>query len=326
MNALKPVRTRSQIISVLPVIRPRSLVPLQPAINRRTDPRPAIDWGQSKVLLGAYMAPLTTSSPLQFRFELEPVDHIAPWGEDDDRKLHWFGLTDGRYWMVTPLGEALRYTDEKMKEWETQSPYVDYQVARFFEDLQIVLPSALEPVPADIAALVCQGGWLEHAEKRMSDLSDAGELREMYRDAMDWYIERSLDKMYLVDGPIFRFWRVGDQVNIRWEPSVRNPDDRWVLPQGEFTITSEQFESAAYSFFHELLNETGKRVAIIEAMGWRRQDCKVDAPSLVREQKQRTDWIGDLKRRQPKTDWGDVRRLVSSVSAELSIPDSTIKR
>jgi hypothetical protein len=160
----------------------------------------------------------------------------------------------------------------------------------------------------------------------MSDLSDAGELREMYWDAMDWYTRRSLDTMYLVNGPIFHFWRVEEQVNIRWKPSVRNPDDRWVLPQGEFAITSEQFESAAYSFFDELLNETGKRVALIESMGWRRRDCKVDVPLLIREQKQRTNWIGDLKRRQPKTDWGEVRRLVSTISAELSIPDSSIKR
>lgn len=47
-----------------------------------------ISLNRQAALPGVYRAPLITSSPLQFRFELEPVGQIAPLGEEADRKLH----------------------------------------------------------------------------------------------------------------------------------------------------------------------------------------------------------------------------------------------
>jgi hypothetical protein len=72
----------------------------------------------------------------RFRFELDAISDIQPWGEPGCENLHWFGLTSGRYWIETPLGEVLRYTPEIMKLWNLPFNYVDYQVARLFEDLQ----------------------------------------------------------------------------------------------------------------------------------------------------------------------------------------------
>jgi len=120
------------------------------------------------------------SSLFRFNFELEPIDDIPPWGEGDSRTLHWFGLTLGHYWVSTPLGDVLRYTDEQVREWEDQSPYVDYQVARIFEDLQCVLPSALEPVPEEIAALIEEGGWVDTVSHRLKFLDDTDEQNRLY--------------------------------------------------------------------------------------------------------------------------------------------------
>jgi len=60
--------------------------------------------------------------PLRFCFELDAVEDIGPLGEGEDRKLHWFGLTSGCYWISTPLDEVLRYTDEQVKIWDLPSP------------------------------------------------------------------------------------------------------------------------------------------------------------------------------------------------------------
>jgi len=251
-----------------------------------------------------------------------------PWGQGDDRKLHWFGLTFGRYWISTPLGEALRYTDEQVREWEDQSPYVDYQIARIFEDLQYVLPSALEPVPEEIAALVAGDGWLDSVEERLNSLDESDERKELYDrfwGATDWYGKRSIDTAYLVDGPNFYFWRTRSDVQIRWRAFGEGAARKWCLPQGQFSVTAEQFESAAYSFFYSVLAETHERVERIATQGWRRTDCKLDVPQLVSEQSQRTDWIGDLRKRQSKTDWDTVRKLVNELSTELSLP-SPIRR
>ena len=269
------------------------------------------------------MKTLSELFPLQFCFNLIPVEEILPWGDGEDRRLHWFGLTDGNYWISTPLGEVLRYTDEQIREWGDQSPHVNYQIARIFEDLQSVVPSALEPVPAEIAALVDDSGWLDSVERRLESLEEAdqlGELQEMFWDATDWYGQRSVDTAYLVDGPHFYIWRVADEVQFRWRTHGESAFRRWSLPQGQFSVTAEQFKSAAYSFFDEVLTETRKRVETIATTGWRRKDCKLDVDMLVREQRQRTEWIDDLKKRKTETDWVAVRKLVNEVSAQLSIP------
>ena len=181
-------------------------------------------------------------SELRFSFELAAVEDIQPWGEGEDRKLHWFGLTDGHYWISTPLGEALRYTDETLKQWESSSPYVDYQVARFFEDLQLVLPAVLEPVPSDIAALVSDAKWFDCAEQWIAEKEDENNRRERCYEAMDWYQERALDSMHLKNGPIFHFWRTGDKVTIQWEATGKNAEEVWSIPNGKFAVSAQAMQ------------------------------------------------------------------------------------
>jgi hypothetical protein len=50
---------------------------------------------------------------LKFCFEFDPVINVDAWGESGRAKLHWFGLTSGRYWIETPVGEVLRYTQTR---------------------------------------------------------------------------------------------------------------------------------------------------------------------------------------------------------------------
>jgi hypothetical protein len=257
-------------------------------------------------------------SELRFCFELAAVDDIQPWGEGEDRKLHWFGLTDGHHWISTPLGEALRYTDETLKQWESSSPYVDYQVARFFEDLQLVLPAVLEPVPSDIAALVSDAKWFDCAEQWIAEKEDENNRRELCYEAMDWYQERALDSMHLKNGPIFHFWRTGDKVTARWEATGKNVEEVWSIPNGEFAVSVDQFSSAAYAFFNQLIQAMQLRVETIRTKGWNRADCRLDIPQLISEQQQRTTWINDLKDRRSETDWEKVRSLLNRLSIEFA--------
>ncbi|WSK39909.1 DUF5984 family protein [Micromonospora maris] len=68
--------------------------------------------------------------------------------------LHWFGLTDGWYWIDLNGHELLRYSDHTMRHLHADGyegmPYVDYYVVRLWEDLLQALPAVLEPVPADL--------------------------------------------------------------------------------------------------------------------------------------------------------------------------------
>jgi len=259
--------------------------------------------------------------PLRFCFELTPVEDVQPWGKGEDRKLHWFGLTDGHYWISTPLGEALRYTDEILKQWGGNSPYVDYQVARFFEDLLSVLPAALEPVPLDVAALISDTRWFDRAEHWIADKEDEDIRQErsgLCYEAMDWYQARALDSMHLTNGPMFHFWRTGDEVTVRWEATGKNAEEVWSIPNGEFAVGVGQFSSAAYAFFDQLIQAMQLRVEAIQTKGWNRTDCRIDIPLLVSEQQQRANRISELKDRRTETDWENVRSLLHRLSAEFA--------
>ncbi|MGE5611778.1 MAG: DUF5984 family protein [Bacillota bacterium] len=103
----------------------------------------------------------TTST---FQLRLRPVDDIQPWGEPPH--LHYYGLTDGCYWMRVGKDELFRYTPEVLACWKSEAreqglhfdtfgePYDAYQVKRLDEDLDNVLPYALEPVPPEVAVHV----------------------------------------------------------------------------------------------------------------------------------------------------------------------------
>lgn len=263
------------------------------------------------------MDTLASTSKIEFCFELDRLEDIPPWGEGEDRKLHWFGLTSGRYWISTPLGDALRYTEEERIRWDLHSPYVDYQVARIFEDLQFILPKVLEPVPPDIAAVVSDSSWFDQANGWIDSVDDRAERRGLCCDAMDWYQDRSLDNMHLINGPIFHFWRTGDNVSIRWQPTGKNSEGVWSTPQGQFTVGVEQFRSAVYAFLEGVLGAMQERVRNIEVDGWNRSDCRLDIPLLLNEQRLRTDAVKKLKERRPETDWDSVRRLIDRASAEI---------
>ena len=48
-----------------------------------------------------------------FEFELTPADAVTPWGPPSAPELHWYALTDGRFWMQIdsrlPLGGGLSF-------------------------------------------------------------------------------------------------------------------------------------------------------------------------------------------------------------------------
>src|SRR5882762_8970848 len=89
----------------------------------------------------------------QFRiaFQMDDLGKVPPWGKPGESRLHWYGLTSGRFWIETESGNPLEYTSEIQRSWSLPCRTPDYFVARLFEDLLSILPLVLEPVPGDIA-------------------------------------------------------------------------------------------------------------------------------------------------------------------------------
>ena len=126
---------------------------------------------------------------IRFGFRSRPVMEISPWGPD--RRLHWFGLTDGWYWIEIDGLELLRYTPQAVQGWiggepAASIPYVDYYVVRLWEDMLSLLPAVLEPVPDDLAELTSSDPdeWVSPDE-------------EQAEAAGEWYGSHVLDMGYI---------------------------------------------------------------------------------------------------------------------------------
>ncbi|WP_123601984.1 DUF5984 family protein [Micromonospora sp. Llam0] len=55
-----------------------------------------------------------TQPAIRFQFQLRPLDQVHPWGRDK-QTLHWFGLTEGWYWLDLNGHQLLRYSAETVR-------------------------------------------------------------------------------------------------------------------------------------------------------------------------------------------------------------------
>jgi hypothetical protein len=251
-----------------------------------------------------------------FQFLLRNVEDIEPVGNGADCKLHWFALTDGFYWLSTPLGEALRYTVNASVTQDGASPYVDYYVACLFDDLLYLLPYALEPVPEDIALIVSNSDWYARSVAWFESIQSNPELCCIWSDGLKWWSERKLDTHYLKNGPSFQFWRVEDSIHVRWD-SHEDGESIWLLPKGEFALDAQAFTSSCFAFLGRVIEEMQLRVNSIEQGGWLRQDCTLDVPLLVKEQNDFRAAIQTLKDRRPNTDWNVARERINHLRRQF---------
>lgn len=259
-----------------------------------------------------------TAGHFRIKFTLDELAKVPSWGEPGNCRLHWFGLTSGRFWIETASGSPLEYTPEIQKHWSLSGQYPDYHVARFFEDLLSILPAVLESVPTDIAARIANPEWRSQAELWRGD----DELRwDRWYSATQWWHERTLDMAYLQHAPQSIFWRIGNIVFLQW--SADGKQDAipvWVLPQGQISIPADLFEAAVFGFCEELLEAMRQRVRLIQKNGWTRTDCTLDVEELAREQQARCVYFQATRDREQTTNWREVRNSFDILLALMGEP------
>lgn len=223
-----------------------------------------------------------SASALRFRFELTPLDEVTGWGASKD-SLHWFGLTDGRYWIegdgvVQPPGE------------------IDYYVARLWEDVIRLATMLREPAPRDLEALL---------------LSDPGSWTDPFADdsweAVSWHGDHLLDLGYVTGAPEVIAWRSADAVTIRWSARRSGPDDGHERRSTSVSLPAAAFRAAVVDFDREFLEAMTERVREVAA-GHVPPGTSVDVEHLLREHADRT---GSLRLStaspQRATQWDAVR-------------------
>jgi len=229
---------------------------------------------------------------------LREVDTIVPWSGGGRHALHWFGLSDGCYCIETSAGRLLAHTEPS--DPGLGEPWCEYQVARLFEDLVAALPAIADPVPSDIVDRYL--AWTNNPDR----LAGA----EMEYEASFWWTERSVDLLYLTPPPQLVIWRVDSDVHLKWDA-----ESPWLPRTANLKLNYESLHEAVMSFFEDFLMQMAERVAEIERRGWRREDCELDVPGLVREQRKRVQEAMAALSESRSTDWGFVRQKLDQVGA-----------
>jgi hypothetical protein len=245
----------------------------------------------------------------QFRigFQLDEIGEVPPWGEPGKRRLHWYGLTSGRFWIETASGNPLEYSSAIQRSRSLSSNTPGYSVARLFEDLLSMLPIVLEPVPADIANIVANPLCRIKAE-HWRDSAENESRWDRWYSATQWWHDRTLDIGYLTHAPELAFWRVGDEVFLQWKADKEaNGIPVWHQSEGKVCIGAAFFEDAVLQFGKSLIRSIEERVLFIQHNGWGRKDCMLDIAAIVKEQQVREEFLNDAPHKRQQTDWKQVR-------------------
>lgn len=253
-----------------------------------------------------------------FEFQLKPLAEVMPWGDAPDLYLSWFGLTDGIYYMNVGEEQLFRSTAEILAYWKTEypsldtnQPFVDYQVVRFYEDVLEILADVLQPVPIEmqsyISSIFVQKQW----EQRLSNVADSitdEEIDDIYYPAIEWWGCRRLSTIHLNQGSKIWFWRTADTMHIRWDNRLSEIDgiSVWTAKLGEFQLPVEEFIQEVSSFHHRLMDAMEERIKIIVTENLL-PHVKIDFQNLLREQEDRTQWLTSALKRTPCVqEWSTV--------------------
>ncbi|GAA4595882.1 hypothetical protein GCM10023194_66560 [Planotetraspora phitsanulokensis] len=231
------------------------------------------------------------------------MGEVSPWGHEG-RQLHWFGLTDGWYWIELADHELLRYSTETLQRHRTDGPgarhpYVDYYLARLWEDINAMTPTVLQPVPTDLLDFVA---------------SDPDAWRPMDSEAAlsaaEWHAEHTLDLGYIREPPRIRAWRTVsddfDTVTVTWrhddEGDIRFTAD----PAGQVMIPAESFLAAVRQLDQELMTAMERRISVLERTG-PPDGVQLDLHALRAEHVNRATWLTQRLQTELETDWAAVR-------------------
>jgi hypothetical protein len=261
---------------------------------------------------------MTSAHPTLFNFELTPLDHLRPWGRPGQHQLHWFGLTDGQYWIQAGPSTLLEYSE--LARTRGAPRYCSYQVVRLYEDLMDLLPSVVEPVPASLAPYLSGDhsiAW-ETTFRAWREIPPAQLNEQQFRDVADaastWIGKRTLDTSYLSPSAKIRLWFDGQLVHLAWDNRLKifQGTPAWSALSGCFQMTLEDFISEVVSFHTRLMEQMSERVIHVLA-GALPDSVHIDLPELRHEHQYRSH--NDVRHRTvpTNTDWSLVRAALAKI-------------
>jgi hypothetical protein len=267
-----------------------------------------------------FRAESDTVGAMLFDFALLPLDEIKPWGKPGQLNLHWYGLTDGHYWMDVGSSTLFEYSEAARQLGGPR--YCDYQVARQYEDVVQALPHIMESVPADLITHLsgegrwrtadCMAAWSEAQPER----DDDGYWATVER-AVTWIGRRELSTAHLSPSVDFVMWSDDEAVHIEWDNRAKPLQGvpAWSASYGTYSLPCQQFAEEVRTFHSRLMRAMAERVENVVA-GALPSEVHVDIPGLLREQHMRASLSSANFGPPPDpTDWDAVRQAIKTISA-----------
>lgn len=258
-----------------------------------------------------------------FNFALNPLNEITPWGDPGSERLHWFGLTDGSYWLAAGASTLFEYSEFARP---MGAPRIcDYQVARLYEDITEMCADVLEPVPADLISFISGDGRRAALERVSQWVSDNGDRDDadfwaVVDLSMTWIGRRQLDSSHLSPSADITMWSDEAMVHVEWANQAKliNGGCAWSAEAGSWSLGRQEFMQELRSFHERLMAAMAERIdCVIE--GGLAPEIEVDVAGLVREHAVRRDLSSGVFGPPPvATNWDSVRRALqaSGVRAE----------
>jgi hypothetical protein len=259
-----------------------------------------------------------------FEFKLKNLSEVLPWGEEPDLYLHWFGLTDGIYYMNVGDEQLFRASTAVMEHWKkdyhninVNDVYVDYQVVRLYEDLLEKLIDMLQPVPSEIQQLIATQEKQEHWTTQLREIfesTDSEEIEDLYSVATEWWnYHRNLSTMHLSEGPNIWIWNYGETIHIRWNNELKNVDgiQPWSTVRGDYTLPLEKFREEVTYFHERIMNEMAYRIKKLMTDN-PIPHINIDIRSLEKEHEERKNSLNEAIAKTPNvTSWDTVIEAIN---------------
>ena len=256
-------------------------------------------------------------------FELTSVEEVAPWGGPGNQSLHWFGLTEGRYWIDVGENTLFEYSERvRLKHFDR---YCKYYAARIFEDITNMLTSILDPVPHDLVQYVSgRSGraWIKMLESwsERNLVEGAGdEIWDVWDRANLLLSDRSLDSAYLTPSTSIVMWSDEADVHIEWENGDKLIDGElaWSAVTGSYHLPREKFVKEVGAFYANLFEQMTSRIEKVAA-GALHADIHIDLPGLISENEQRREGAAQTLRRKGQASWDEIRLAILAISSSTA--------
>lgn len=262
---------------------------------------------------------------LKINFQLKELDKVKPFGEDADRSLHWFGLTDGFLWINAGTQTLYEYSEEADAFFEGCGRYNEYYIARFLEDFTRTFQYVGESIPEKLYNDIDKFSekseqWRMYHEEEEDAVFDLF-FDEEYCAFCEWWWNRGFDSGHLIGGPDIYCFRCGEKIKILWESAFQTGSGKsiWTAPKGCFEMSYEEFITSVTDFFNSFFKAMDKQIEDAIKKEW--GSIELDKQRLILENEERkSDFFNQirlLKDNGEQTNWGRVMTLYDKMEHEI---------